>query len=68
VIGFCRPDRVVDVADKVVGVQRDRGNRASRKHPRLKYTIEGFDLDWFQAKLANALGYALGPARPYRFD
>ncbi len=68
VIGFCRPDRVVEVAEKVVAIQRDWGNRSSRKHARLKYTIEEFGLDWFRTELASALGHALEPARPYRFE
>ena len=68
VIGSCPPDQVVEVAEKVVAVQRDWGNRASRKHARLKYTIEEFGLDWFQAELASVLGHPLEPARPYRFD
>ena len=35
VIGFCRPDQAVDVAEKIVTVQRDFGNRSDRKHARL---------------------------------
>ena len=39
VMGFCNPDQVVDVAEKIVTVQRDWGNRELRKRARLKYTI-----------------------------
>ena len=45
VIGFCSPEQVVDVAEKVVTVQRDFGDRSDRKHARLKYTIERIGLD-----------------------
>src|SRR5579872_1616102 len=51
VIGFCRPDQVVDVAEKVVTVQRDFGNRSDRKHARLKYTIEQIGLPAFNTEL-----------------
>jgi sulfite reductase (NADPH) hemoprotein beta-component len=68
VIGFCRPDQAVDVAEKIVTIQRDWGDRADRKHARLKYTIERHGLDKFVAELAARLGYALSPARPYRFE
>ena len=37
--GFCRPDQVVEVAEKIVTVQRDFGDRTDRKHARFKYTV-----------------------------
>jgi len=68
VIGFCRPEQVIEVAEKAVIVQRDWGNRASRKHARLKYTIEEFGLDWFRAELERELGYPLQTPRDFRFE
>ena len=50
VIGFCTPEQVVDVAEKVVLVQRDFGDRTDRKHARLKYTIDDHGPDWFLAE------------------
>ena len=41
VMAFCRPEQAVDVAEKVVLVQRDFGDRTNRKHARLKYTDRG---------------------------
>jgi sulfite reductase (NADPH) hemoprotein beta-component len=67
VIGFCRPDQAVDLAEKVVTVQRDFGNRSDRKHARLKYTIERIGLPAFIAELEQRLGYALSPAREFAF-
>ena len=67
VIGFCRPDQAVDVAEKVVTVQRDFGDRSDRKHARLKYTIERMGLAAFRAELERRLGYALSPARDFAF-
>jgi sulfite reductase (NADPH) hemoprotein beta-component len=67
VIGFCTPDQAVDVAEKVVTVQRDFGDRSDRKHARLKYTIERFGLPRFVEELQRRLGYALAPARPFGF-
>jgi len=68
VIGFTVPERVVDVAEKVVTIQRDYGDRANRKHARLKYTIDDRGLDWFTGELHKRLGWELEPARPYRFE
>jgi sulfite reductase (NADPH) hemoprotein beta-component len=67
VIGFCPLDQVIDVAEKVVLVQRDYGDRTDRKHARLKYTIEDRGIEWFKNELHTYLGHALEPARPYRF-
>ena len=63
VIGFCTPEQVVDVAEKVVLVQRDFGDRTDRKHSRFKYTVDDHGPDWILAKLNEYLGYKLGPVR-----
>jgi sulfite reductase (NADPH) hemoprotein beta-component len=67
VIGFCAVAQAVDVAEKVVALQRDNGDRTNRKHARLKYTIDDRGLDWFRAELQERLGYVLPPPRPYAF-
>jgi sulfite reductase (NADPH) hemoprotein beta-component len=67
VIGFCTPEQAVDVAEKVVLVQRDYGNRQDRKLARLKYTIDRLGLDWFKTELYKQLGYELQAARPFQF-
>ncbi len=68
VIGFCPSERVLDVAEAVVGVQRDHGDRVERTHARLKYTIEDHGLEWFKARVEERVGAAFEPAREYRFE
>ncbi len=68
VLGFCSPDQVLDVAEKVVTVQRDYGDREDRAHARLKYTIDDRGLDWFRDEVERRLGYELGEALPFTFD
>jgi sulfite reductase (NADPH) hemoprotein beta-component len=68
VIGFCTPEQAVDVAEKVVLVQRDFGDRTDRKHARLKYTIQDRGVTWFLTELNKYLGYNLQPTRPYLFE
>ena len=68
VMGFCTPDQVVDVAEKVVIVQRDYGDRTNRTHARLKYTLEDRGVDWFRGQVESHLGYKLGASRPFQFD
>jgi sulfite reductase (NADPH) hemoprotein beta-component len=42
--------------EAVVTVQRDWGNRANRKHARLKHTIEDRGLDAFRAEVERRAG------------
>jgi sulfite reductase (NADPH) hemoprotein beta-component len=67
VIGYLPREKVVEVAEKVVTVQRDFGDRTNRKHARLKYTIEDRGVDWFKGELESRLGWKLGETRPFEF-
>ena len=67
VIGFCLPDQAVAVAEHVVVLQRDHGDRVSRKHARLKYTIERLGMERFRDLLNARLAMPLAPARPFAF-
>ena len=67
VIGFCLPEQVVDVAEKVVLVQRDNGNRQNRKLSRLKYTIDKLGIEGFKNELHKYLGYSLQAAQSFTF-
>src|SRR5690606_3401279 len=66
-IGFCPVEQTVQVAEQIVCVQRDFGDRRDRKHARLKYTIDDRGLDWFKGELESRLGFALGPVEPFEF-
>ncbi|WP_282936862.1 assimilatory sulfite reductase (NADPH) hemoprotein subunit [Paenibacillus sp. RC67] len=68
VIGFCTPDRILDVAEKTVTIQRDYGNRSVRKYARFKYTIDRHGLEWFVDELHDRLGWKLEPAREFQFE
>ncbi|MFC7393978.1 assimilatory sulfite reductase (NADPH) hemoprotein subunit [Scopulibacillus cellulosilyticus] len=68
VIGFIPVNKIVEVAEKVITIQRDYGNRSDRKNARFKYTIDARGLDWFKDELNDRLGWELEEARPYHFD
>lgn len=68
VIGFIKPEQMVDLAEKTVMIQRDYGDRSVRKHARFKYTIDDRGVDWFIGELTARLGWKLEAARPYHFD
>jgi sulfite reductase (NADPH) hemoprotein beta-component len=67
VMGFCATKDAVAIAEAVVTVQRDWGDRLNRKHARLKYTIEDRGLDAFRAEVERRSGVLLEPARPITF-
>ncbi len=62
-MAFVRPDQVVSVAEAVVKVQRDFGNREDRKVARLKYLIHNQGLEWFKAHVEQYFGQSLPPPR-----
>ena len=67
VIGFFTPDKLVDVAKAVLTVHRDFGDRADRKHARLKYVVQERGGDWTRAEIEKRAGLTLAPAKPYKF-
>ncbi|MGA2017064.1 MAG: NADPH-dependent assimilatory sulfite reductase hemoprotein subunit [Opitutaceae bacterium] len=67
VLGFCRPDQAVDVAEKIVTVQRDHGDRTERKHARFKYTVADKGLVWIREEVERRLGWAFGAPRRFEF-
>ena len=68
VMGFCGTPDAVKIAEAVVTVQRDWGDRKNRKHARLKYTIEDRGLDAFRSEVERRAGVKLAPARPFTFS
>ena len=67
VIGFCTSEQAIKVAECVLTVQRDWGNRENRHRARLKYTVEDKGLDAFRAEIEKRAGFKLGKAKPYKF-
>jgi len=68
VIGFCTPDRIYDVAEKIITIQRDYGNRSERSNARFKYTVDRLGLETVKNELENRLGWSLDEAKPFHFD
>ncbi|KXZ20939.1 sulfite reductase [Bacillus nakamurai] len=68
VIGFCKPEQLYDVAEKVITIQRDYGNRSVRKNARFKYTVDRLGLENVKTELENRLGWRLDEAKAYHFD
>ena len=67
VIGFIRPEQLIDATKGVVTVHRDFGDRTNRKHARLKYVIAERGVPWFRQELEARLGFKLDEPKPYKF-
>jgi sulfite reductase (NADPH) hemoprotein beta-component len=67
VIGYSPKENIADVAEKIVLVQRNLGNRDDRKNARLKYTIDRMGIEQFKNELHRLLNYNLQEAKPYQF-
>jgi sulfite reductase (ferredoxin) len=63
-LGFVTPDDVLPIAEAIVKVQRDFGNRSDRKVARLKYTIHTMGLEAFRAKVEEYFGKKLASCHP----
>ena len=63
-LGFVPPEDVLAIAEAIVKVQRDHGNRSDRKVARLKYTIHTMGLENFRAKVEEYFGKKLAPCHP----
>jgi len=61
---YVAPEQVVAVAEAVVKVQRDFGNRADRKVARMKYLIADWGLEKFKAKVEEYFGGPLPEPHP----
>ncbi|KAF4038503.1 Nitrite and sulphite reductase 4Fe-4S domain [Phytophthora infestans] len=66
IMAFCTPDQAKDVAEKIMILQRDFGDRVNRKHARFKYTVEDHGLEWIRAETEKRLGYKLQEPRKYK--
>jgi sulfite reductase (NADPH) hemoprotein beta-component len=67
VIGFLAPEHLEAVTKAVVSIHRDFGDRANRKHARLKYVLEERGVDWFRLEVEQRAGCKLEPAREFHF-
>ncbi|GKT11208.1 MAG: sulfite reductase (NADPH) hemoprotein beta-component [Thiomicrorhabdus sp.] len=66
-IGFCPSEQIVDVAQHIMCVQRDFGNRNDRKLSRFKHTVEKYGTEWFIEELNSRLEKPLEAVRETQF-
>lgn len=62
-LGSVAPEHVVDAVRLVVEIFRDFGNRADRRHARLKYVLEERGEAWFRQEFEQRAEFPLQPWR-----
>jgi sulfite reductase (ferredoxin) len=70
-LGYVPREKILDVVEKIVLVQRDHGDRTDRKHARMKYVVYEWGIEAFKAKVEEYLGYTIEPLRempPLEFE
>jgi sulfite reductase (ferredoxin) len=63
-VAFVAPEDLLPAAEAVVRLHRDHGDRADRRHARLKYVIAEHGEAWAKARLEEYLGKPLEVPRP----
>jgi sulfite reductase (ferredoxin) len=64
---FVEPDALLDTFLEIIRIQRDNGNRASRRFARMKYLLDDWGVERFRAELERRLGRRLADPRPLRW-
>lgn len=58
-MAFVKPDQAVGVAEAILKVQRDNGNRSDRKIARMKYLVNDWGIEKFRAEVEKYFGESL---------
>lgn len=67
-LGFIPADEAPALAETVMTIQRDFGDRKDRHRARFKYTLDRLGLDWFKHELEQRRGKPIEPLRPIVFE
>jgi sulfite reductase beta subunit-like hemoprotein len=63
-LGWVPPEAAVEAVRAVVSLHRDYGNRADRRHARLKYLLAAWGIERFRAELQSRVSFRLEPFVP----
>ncbi|URJ25726.1 assimilatory sulfite reductase (NADPH) hemoprotein subunit [Blochmannia endosymbiont of Camponotus sp.] len=65
--GYISTKDVLKIAETVVTIQRDWGNRSDRKHAKTKYTLDRVGVTTFKSEVERRSGVTFHPIHPYVF-
>ena len=58
-LGYVAQEHVLDLVQAIVALQRDHGDRAQRRHSRMKYLIHDRGIGWFRQELQQLFPYPI---------
>lgn len=58
-LGYVAQEHVLDLVQAIVALQRDHGDRAQRRHSRMKYLIHDRGIGWFRQELQQFFPYPI---------
>lgn len=70
-IGYVSKEDVYDLVKAIVATQRDYGDRANRRHARMKYLLHDWGVDKFRSQVEEYFGKSLEPYRelpPWKYQ
>ncbi|MEM6300262.1 MAG: assimilatory sulfite reductase (NADPH) hemoprotein subunit [Pseudomonadota bacterium] len=65
--GYIPLEHTLAIAEHVVSVQRDWGNRSNRKNAKTKYTLDRVGVDAFKKEVEKRAGVQFEESRPFEF-
>lgn len=66
-IGFINTEDVADIAEAIMSIQRDFGDRKDRHRARFKYTLDRYGMDWFMEMLRTRWHKSIEPPQTFEF-
>ncbi|VFP78946.1 Sulfite reductase [NADPH] hemoprotein beta-component [Candidatus Erwinia haradaeae] len=66
-LGYISLNKVIDVAEAIVTIQRDWGNRTNRKNAKTKYTIDRVGPELFKTEIERRANVQFKAIHPYKF-
>lgn len=63
-LGYVSLENTLETIKSIISIQRDYGDRANRKHARMKYLVDEWGLDRFRIELQNRTGFGLNAFKP----
>tara|TARA_Y100001968_G_C19435694_1_gene759510 strand:- start:196 stop:2229 length:2034 start_codon:yes stop_codon:yes gene_type:complete len=52
-LGFVEKNNILELIQSILALQRDYGDRKTRRHARLKYVLNDMGIEWFKEQLKN---------------
>lgn len=65
--GYIKSQDVIKIAESIITIQRDWGDRCNRRHAKTKYTLARVGVDIFKNEIERRSGLKFLPIYPFKF-